>query len=86
MTPDERKKKLGHGGLTRVARELDLTIGHVAEVNAGRRHDERVQRAIVRRITKKHPDVDALDIWPSGIANGRDVAGAATVAEPSAEG
>lgn len=65
LTPEDRKKKLGHGGLTKVARRLGLTPGHVAEVNAERRRDERVEKAIIKAIAKKHPDVDPSDIWPS---------------------
>jgi hypothetical protein len=64
LTPEQRKKKLGHGGLTKVGRKLGLTAGHVAEVNAERRRDARVEREIVRRITKNHPDVDPADVWP----------------------
>lgn len=64
LTPDERKRKLGHGGLTKVSRITRRTLGHVSQVNSRKRPDPVVERAIVREIIKKHPDISAEDIWP----------------------
>jgi hypothetical protein len=64
LTPEERKKKLGFGGLKKVARRTRRTEGHVSQVNSEKRPDPVVQRAITRDITKKHPDVNPSDIWP----------------------
>jgi hypothetical protein len=64
LTPEDRKKKLGRGGLTKVAKKLGYTIGHIAEVNAGRRRDERVEQEIANRIVRKHPEISVEDVWP----------------------
>ena len=68
LTPDDRKKKLGRGGLSKVARMTKRTAGHVTEVNAGRRRDDVVERAIIREITRLHPDVDPAEIWPVAVS------------------
>ncbi len=63
LTPDERKRKLGHGGLTKVARRTRRTLGHVSQVNSGDRLDAVVIRAITRDILKRNPDITPADIW-----------------------
>lgn len=68
LTPDERKRKLGFGGLTKVARRTRRTLGHVSQVNSEKRPDARVVREIVRAIVKNHPDMTAEDIWPEALA------------------
>lgn len=83
LTPEQRKKKLGHGGLKKIAEKLELTEGHVSQVNSEKRQDDDVQRAITRAITKKHPEVDPSSVWPPK-EESRDFAGA-TVSEPSTE-
>lgn len=64
LTPDERKMRLGHGGLARIARRTRRTKGHVSQVNAGKRPDEVVARAITREIVAKNPDVRPEQVWP----------------------
>lgn len=64
LTPDERKRRLGHGGLSRVARRTRRTLGHVSQVNAEKRPDPVVQRDIARLIIAKDPDISPDDIWP----------------------
>lgn len=64
LSADERKKLLGHGGLTRIAKRTKRTPGHVSEVNRTGRPDPVVQRAIAREIAKKHPDIRPDDVWP----------------------
>jgi hypothetical protein len=65
LTPEDRKKLLGHGGLTRVARRAGRTVGHVSEVNRAGRPDEKVQALIAKEILKKRPDISPADIWPT---------------------
>jgi hypothetical protein len=65
LTPDERKMRLGLGGLARVARRTKRTLGHVSQVNAESRRDKKVERAITREILKRHPELDAESIWPA---------------------
>ena len=65
MTPEERKKRLGFGGLTRIARRTRRTLGHVSQVNSEKRPDPVVQRAIAREIVTKHPDVAPAEVWPA---------------------
>ena len=64
LTPDERKMRLGHGGLALIARRTKRTRGHVTEVNAERRSDRVVQRAITREIVNKNPDISPKEVWP----------------------
>lgn len=70
LSAEERKKLLGHGGLTRIARRSGRSIGHVAEVNKRPevRPDEKVMRAITREIVKQHPHIAEGDIWPAVLA------------------
>lgn len=68
LSPDERKKRLGFGGLAKIARRTRRTIGHVSQVNAEKRPDPVVQRAIAREITKKDPAIAPADIWPEDSA------------------
>lgn len=65
MTPEERKQRLGFGGLTKIARRTRRTLGHVSQVNKNpqSRPDERVMRAITREIMKNHPDIEPADVW-----------------------
>ena len=64
LTPDERKRRLGFGGLTKIARITRRTLGHVSQVNSEKRPDPVVERAVVREITRKHPDVSPDEVWP----------------------
>ena len=68
LTPDERKRRLGFGGLSKIARITRRTLGHVSQVNAEKRPDPVVERAVVREITKKHPDIRPEEIWPQSAA------------------
>lgn len=64
LTPDERKRKLGHGALTKIARRTKRTLGHVSQVNSESRRDPKVERAITRELLRLHPTIDAADVWP----------------------
>lgn len=68
LSPEDRKKLLGHGGLTRIARHLGRTPGHLSEVNRKLRPDKKARAAIVREIVKKHPDISPDDVWPAEVA------------------
>lgn len=57
MTPYEIKKQLGRGTLTKVARRLDVQVGHVSQVVSGKRRSRRVERVIARRLGKKADEV-----------------------------
>lgn len=60
-----RKELLGLGGLTRIARKTRRSIGHVSQVNDESRRDPKVERAIIRAITRKHPiPVDQVFSFP----------------------
>ena len=74
LSKHDRKDKLGHGGLTKIARRIRRSPGHVAEVNAGRRRDLVAERAITRRIVELHPDVNPGDVWPPEYKSGDHVA------------
>lgn len=50
MTPDERKKALGHGGAAKVARSVKRSPAHVHYVIYGLRRDVVVERAVAKRI------------------------------------
>lgn len=64
LTPDERKRLLGFGGLAKISRRTRRTLGHVSQVNAEKRPDPVVARAIVRAITRKHTDIQPEQVWP----------------------
>lgn len=66
LTPEQRKEKLGFGGLAKVARITRRTLGHVSQVNKAPqlRPDPVVQRAITREILKKHPELQPAEVWP----------------------
>lgn len=64
LSADERKRRLGHGGLTRIARRTKRTLGHVSEVNRNGRPDPKVQRAITQAIVAKNPDINPDEVWP----------------------
>lgn len=70
LSSEDRKKLLGHGGLTRIAKRAGRSIGHVAEVNKRPevRPDEKVMRAITREIVKKNPHIAESDVWPMVLA------------------
>lgn len=69
LTPDQRKKLLGFGGLKRIADERGVTEGHVSQVNSEKRTDSQpIRDAISARILELHPDIDPTTIWPA--ANG----------------
>jgi len=63
LTPEERKKALGFGGLAKVAKQTRRTLGHVSQVNARKRSDAVVERAIVRRIVKANPQINPDDVF-----------------------
>jgi hypothetical protein len=65
LTPEERKEKLGFGGLTRVAKQTHRSVGHVSQVNDRKREDAVVERAIARAILKRHPELSPDEIWPA---------------------
>jgi hypothetical protein len=64
LTPEDRKKLLGHGGLARIARRLKCTPGHLSEVNRAGRPDQKARAAIAREILAKHPHISESEIWP----------------------
>jgi hypothetical protein len=64
LTPEDRKKLLGHGGLTRIAKRLKRTPGHLSEVNRAGRPDAKARAEIAREILKKHPHIAEHEIWP----------------------
>lgn len=64
LTPDERKRKLGHGGLTKIARRTKRALGHVSQVNSESRRDPKVERAIERELLRLHPTLSPDVIWP----------------------
>jgi hypothetical protein len=64
LTPQERKKLLSHGGLTRVARRARRSPSHVTRVNDGTRRDEHTERWIVRLLCERHPELDPSDVFP----------------------
>lgn len=66
LTARERKKLLGRGGLSDVARATDRTPGHVSQVNRYPkvRRDEKVFGEITRRIVAQHPDINPSEVWP----------------------
>lgn len=68
LTTDERKRRLGFGGLTKIARITRRTLGHVSQVNSEKRPDPVVERAIAREIVRKHPDISPEDVWPQTAA------------------
>lgn len=68
LTPDERKRKLGFGGLTKIAKRTRRTLGHVSQVNAGKREDPKVMRAIASEIVRAHPDIAPSEVWPESTA------------------
>lgn len=56
LTQTERKEKLGHGAATRIATKTGRTIGHVAQVLRGERHDRKVEAAAARTLQMKIED------------------------------
>lgn len=50
LSRDEIKKRLGHGSVTRIARQTGRTIGHVSQVLAGLRRDRKVEVAAARKL------------------------------------
>lgn len=77
MTPEERKKALGFGGLSWVARKTKRTLGHVSQVNAGLRRDALVERWIARRIAERHPDLDGAAVFAAPLTEQTARVGAA---------
>jgi hypothetical protein len=73
LTPDERKKLLGHGGLARAAKLAKRSRSHMTQLNQLLRRDEKGERAITRVIVEKHPNVDPGTVWPPR-EESRDVA------------
>jgi hypothetical protein len=68
LTPDERKRRIGFGGLTKVARKTKRSLGHVSQVNAETRRDDKVERAITREIIRRNPEIDPATVWPDRAA------------------
>jgi hypothetical protein len=70
LSPEDRKKLLGYGGLTRIAKRSKRSFGHVTQVNKSPeiRTDAKVMRAITREIVKKHPHIAETDVWPVVLA------------------
>ena len=64
LTADERKMRLGHGGLALVARRTKRTLGHVSQVNRELREDRKVMRLVTRLIVERHPDIRPEQVWP----------------------
>lgn len=59
LTKSERKERLGYGAATEIAKKLKnkdgkpLSVGHVAQVLNGQRHDRDVEVAAARRLRMK---------------------------------
>lgn len=64
LTPDERKKLLGHGGLAKAAKIAKRSRSHMTQLNQLLRRDPKGERAITRVIVEQHPEVDPATIWP----------------------
>ena len=66
LTPDQRKRLLGFGGLQRIATDCDVSLGHVSQINSEKRTEfsERIRDAISARIVELHPAIDPTTIWP----------------------
>lgn len=56
LTHTERKEKLGHGAATRIAEKTGRSIGHVAQVLRGERHDRKVEVVAARTLQMKVED------------------------------
>ena len=50
LTASERKRLLGHGGITRVAKRAARDKSHVSRVVAGTRRDPVVERHVAKRL------------------------------------
>lgn len=59
LSVHERKERLGHGGLSKIARRTKRTLGHVSQVVSGTRRDPRVERAVARAI-----GMPLEEVWP----------------------
>lgn len=64
LTPEERKKLLGHGGLARARRRARRTAGHMTHVNNGVRRDALAEKWITRIIVEANPAVDPTTVFP----------------------
>lgn len=64
LTPQQRKRLLGHGGLTRAQRRARRSLSHMSVVNNGHKRDAVAERAIARLIVEQHPDVSEQDVFP----------------------
>lgn len=64
LTPQQRKKLLGHGGLTQAKRRVKRSLSHMSTVNSGYKRDVVAERAIAAVICANHPDVKPEDVFP----------------------
>lgn len=64
LSPEQRKKKLGFGGLKRIADQANRTMGHVSQVNSLLRFDQNVRDLITADIVARHPEIGSEDVWP----------------------
>ncbi len=56
----EIKKRLGHGAVTRIAKQTGRTIGHVSQVLSGDRRDRKVEVAASRKLGLRVDEVFPL--------------------------
>lgn len=66
LTPEQRKKLLGFGGLKQIADACEVSEGHVSQVNSEKpgKDSTRIRSAITAAIVARHPDTDPDSIWP----------------------
>lgn len=60
LTPEQRKRLVGFGGLSRVAKRLDVEVPAVSMTNSEKEGDssERIRVAIAADILERHPQED----------------------------
>lgn len=57
LSLDDIKLRLPHGAVTRIARQLDCTVGHVSQVVSGRRTSPRVAKSVAKVLGVKLADL-----------------------------
>jgi len=64
LTKAERKERLGHGAITKIARKTKRSIGHVSQVIAGDRRDPKVERVAARMLemTEEEAGFPPIDV------------------------
>lgn len=52
----ERKEKLGHGGVTAIAKKTGFSVNYVSEVINGRKRNRKIEVATARKLRVKVAD------------------------------